>query len=163
MHKVSEADIGFIHALMNDESVMAALNEPPTPASIWTDAIAEWAQDDDEEDYIICHDDEPAGWVGINGLSSGDKCTYVKVMALLPAYRGRGTGEQILCGIIQDLESRGYASLRLHTDKANIPAQRCYAKCGFEIVEELEQRMSNGAIVDRYKMERRLNGTQDET
>ena len=156
MRIVSETDAGFLHALMNDESVMAALNEVSTTASAWAEAIAEWANDGDEEDSIIRNGDTPVGWVGVNGLSSEDKSAYIKMIALLPAYQGRGIGERVVRDVIEDLKMRGYTSLNLFTDQANAQAQRCYTKCGFEIVGELKQTMSNGTIVSRYRMERKL-------
>lgn len=58
---------------MNDESILKALNEVPTQVEDWTDAIAAWNRDPDEENYIIFEGETPVGWLGINGLLSGDR------------------------------------------------------------------------------------------
>ena len=58
---VNEKDAVFLCELMNSEEVMTALNEVPTAAELWEDAIAEWKRDDDEEDYIIFSGDAPVG------------------------------------------------------------------------------------------------------
>ncbi len=47
---VNEKDAVFLCELMNNEEVMTSLNEVPTAAEVWEDAIAEWKRDDDEED-----------------------------------------------------------------------------------------------------------------
>ena len=47
---------------------------------VWADAIIEWGQDSDEEDYIIFDELVPIGWLELNGLSSEDKKAYIKVL-----------------------------------------------------------------------------------
>ena len=83
---VTENDAEFLQKLMNNEAVMAILNEVPTTLSVWVDAIKKWTQDADEEDYIIFDETTPIGWLGVNGLSSTDKKAYIKMIALLPQY-----------------------------------------------------------------------------
>lgn len=53
INKVKQSDAQFLHDLMNNESIMTVLNEVPTAVNVWADAIIEWGQDSDEEDYII--------------------------------------------------------------------------------------------------------------
>lgn len=153
---VEKDDAQFLHNLMNNESVMAALNEVPTTIGVWMDGIAEWEQDTDEEDYIIFDESTPIGWLGINGLSSEEKRVYIKVIALIPSYQKRGIGQYVVHQMIEDLKMRGYVSLGLYTDQSNIQAQRCYSKCGFDVTDKTIQNMSNGAMISRYKMERTL-------
>ena len=153
---VNENDAVFLSELMNNEEVMTALNEVPTAAELWEDAIAEWKRDDDEEDYIIFSGDIPVGWLGINGLLSEDKRAYIKMIALLPEYQNCGIGQYAVNQIADDLKRRGYASIGLYTNQSNIKAQQCYIKCGFKITAETVQKMSDGADVKRFKMERSL-------
>lgn len=150
---VNDENAQFLNELMNNESVMVALNEVPTTIDDWADAIREWKQDADEEDYIIYDESIPVGWMGINGLSAETKKVYIKMIALLPEYQSRGIGQYVIGKIVDNLKSRGYVSVGLYTDQSNIRAQRCYAKCGFNVIGEVEQKMSNGAIVKRYQME----------
>ena len=146
-------DAGFLYELMNNEAVMTALNEVPTTADVWEEAVAEWEQDDDEKDYIIFEDVSPIGWLGINGLAAKDKTAYIKMIALLPQYQNNGIGRYVIDQAIEKLRSMGYISVGLYTDKSNIQAQSCYLRCGFEIKNETEQKMSNGKVVKRYRME----------
>lgn len=154
--KVNEGSAQFLYELMNDKSVLAALNEIPTTLEIWADAIIEWEQDADEEDYIIFDEHIPIGWLGINGLSATDKKAYIKMIALLPKYQNSGIGQYAVNEIIESLKLQGYVSIVLYTDKSNIQAQKCYSKCGFKVTDIIEQKMSNGAVIERYKMERLL-------
>lgn len=153
---VDEKDAVFLSELMNNEEIMTALNEVPTAAEVWVDAIAEWKRDDDEEDYIIFSGDAPVGWLGINGLLSEDKRAYIKMIALLPEYQNCGIGQYVINQIADDLKRRGYVSVGLYTNQSNIKAQQCYIKCGFKITAETAQKMSDGADVKRFKMERSL-------
>lgn len=149
---VNKHDAEFLQKLMNNESIMTVLNEIPTTVEIWADAIIEWEQDSDEEDYIIFDESTPIGWLGVNGLSTKKKA-YIKVIALFPNYQNRGIGQYVIKEIIENLKLRGYSSLGLYTDQSNVRAQQCYLKCGFDIIAEIEQKMSNGALIKRYEME----------
>lgn len=153
MNKVEKSDAHFLYNLMNNESIMTVLNEVPTTVDVWMDAIIEWERDSDEEDYIIFDELKPIGWLGINGLSSKDKKAYIKVIALIPSYQKRGIGQYVINQIKENLKLRGYVSMGLFTDQNNVQAQRCYSKCGFGVTEKTVQKMSNGTIVRRYKME----------
>ena len=150
---VCEEDADFLYELMNNESVLAALNEVPTTKSVWSEAITEWNHDPDEEDYIIYDGAVPVGWIGINGLSSKDKKAYLKMIVLLPQCQNIGIGQYAINKIAESLKQQGICSIGLYTDKSNIQAQHCYLKCGFHIINELEQKMSNGLIVKRCEME----------
>ena len=150
---VTENDAEFLQKLMNNEAVMAVLNEVPTTLAVWVDAIKEWLQDTDEEDYIIFDGTTPIGWLGVNGLSSTDKKAYIKMIALLPQYQNCGIGSFVIKETIESLKLHGYNSIGLYTDQSNIQAQQCYKKCGFDVTAETEQKMSNGAVVKRYVME----------
>ncbi len=152
----NEENAWFLFELMNDAFLMDVLNEVPTTIDVWIDAIKEWKQDPDEEDYIIFDDIIPIGWVGINGLSAEDKKAYIKMIVLLPRYQNKGIGRYVIGKIIERLKRKGYLSVGLYTDQCNIKAQHCYLKCGFNVIDEVEQRMSNGAVVKRYKMEREV-------
>ncbi|MBQ9930555.1 MAG: GNAT family N-acetyltransferase [Oscillospiraceae bacterium] len=153
LRTVTDTDAQFLFSIMNVESILDALNEVPTKLSDWQYAIKEWNCDDDEEDYIICDNGMPIGWLGINGLSSADKVAYLKMAAILPHYHSKGIGRYAIGQVIEMLRQRDYAKIALYTDQDNCKAKACYRKCGFEIAETLTEEMSNGKIVDRCKME----------
>ncbi len=153
MLNVNENDADFLCELMNDKSIINTLDEIPTRLCDWSDAISVWNCDPDEEDYIIFDGETPIGWLGINGLLSGDKTVYIKMIVLLPQYQNIGIGSYVVAKCLTDLKSRGFEKVMLYTNKDNYRAQKCYSKCGFSIVQELTEKMSNGNTVNRYKMQ----------
>ena len=151
--EVSENDTAFICKLMNDKNILDALKEVPTQLSDWIDAISAWNYDNDEEDYVIFDEETPIGWLGVNGLLSEDKKAYIKMMVLLPEYQNKGIGSYVVTQLVRNLKSRKFKAIILYTDQNNLRARKCYSKCGFEVTKELIQKMSNGDMVRRCKME----------
>ena len=149
---VNESDAEFLYQLMNCPSLLERLNEVPTTRQDWTDAISEWLKDEDEEDYIVLTGDTPMGWLGVNGLRGGDGIAYLKMAAFLPEYQGRGYGTCSIRVVLDNLKRKGIEQVFLYTDSDNAPAQACYRKCGFKVVESLTETLSNGKDVDRVKM-----------
>ncbi len=149
---VNESDAEFLYQLMNCPSLLERLNEVPTTRQDWTDAISEWLKDEDEEDYIVLAGDTPMGWLGVNGLRGGDGIAYLKMAAFLPEYQGRGYGTCSIRVVLDNLKRKGIEQVFLYTDSDNAPAQACYRKCGFKVVESLTETLSNGKDVDRVKM-----------
>ncbi|MHB0998160.1 MAG: GNAT family N-acetyltransferase [Armatimonadota bacterium] len=156
IRQITQNDALFLQQLMNNDQVMTILNEAPTSVDFWADAIIGWDSDPDEEDYIILDEGTQIGWLGINGLSSENKQAFIKVIALLPTHQVHGIGQYVINEITKNLHLRGLTSLGLYTDCSNERAQHCYNRCGFELSEKTVQKMPNGTIVNRYKMERSL-------
>lgn len=153
IQEVQFRDAEFICKLMNNEFVMASLNEVTTTVTDWECAISEWKQDPDEADYIIFVDTVPVGWIATNGLVSMDKKAFIKMLAILPEYQGQGIGQYAVRQVIGVLKETNFTSVALYTDEENRRAQKCYSKCGFAITEKFVDKMSNGRSVKRYKME----------
>lgn len=59
-------------------------------------------------------------------------------LSLLPEYRGRGIGTQLMRAMLKLLEQKGYVQASLAVQKDNY-ALRLYRKLGFETVDENEQ------------------------
>ena len=156
IREVTAGDAGFLFRLMNDPVVLKALHEVPTRPSDWEEAVAAWLADEDEQGYIIFDRDTPVGWFAVNGLLAEDRTAFLKMAVLLPAYQNRKIGSCVLAYIMGELNAAGVAVLGLLTDQDNARAQACYMKCGFRVVETLEERMSDGTVAARYRMERRL-------
>lgn len=156
IRKVTTGDAGFLLRLMNDPVILKALHEVPTQLRDWEEAVVAWLEDEDEQGYIILDQDTPVGWFAVNGLLAEDRTAFLKMAVLLPAYQNRKIGSYVLAYIIGELKAAGFAALVLFTDQDNTRAQACYEKCGFQMVETLEEQMSDGAVAARYRMERRL-------
>ncbi len=83
------------------------------------------------EDYIIVHDSERVGRLQIN---NDVQSIRVINLSLLPAYRNKGIGADILKGIIREADSTGREVL-FEVDKVN-PAATLYRRLGFEACKE---------------------------
>ena len=153
LRTVSDADANFLTLIMNTDSVLNALNELPTELEDWVNAIKEWSNDNDEEDYIICDGETPIGWLGVNGLESADRVAYLKLAAILPNYHNKGIGSYAISQVVEMLRQRNYLKMALYTDQKNDKARACYSKCGFEVTETFMEEMANGKTVARCKME----------
>lgn len=150
---VCEDDAEFLHKIMNDKNILDVLGEIPTQLNDWIDAISAWNCDSDEEDYIIFDRETPIGWIGINGLLSEDKIAYIKMIGLLPRYQNKGIGAYVINQFLEILKSKGFVAVALYTNQNNCRAQHCYMKCGFKVTEELTEKIANGNLTNRYKME----------
>lgn len=64
-----------------------------------------------------------------------DSSTPSLAISLLPEYRGRGIGTQLLNGLLRLLRENGYQGASLSVQKEN-PALRLYQRVGFRIVSE---------------------------
>ncbi len=149
---VRPEDAGFLYSLMNEAEVLRALNEVPTSREDWVDAIRAWLEDGDERDYTILKENVQVGWFAFNGLEAGEGVVYLKMAVLLPEFQRMGIGSYVLARLIDEVKSCGFREVILFTNKDNIRAQKCYRKCGFHVVEELTERMSDGEVVERYRM-----------
>ncbi len=149
---VTTGDAEFLYLLMNEPEVLRVLNEVPTSRDDWAEAVLAWAEDGDESDYIIWKENIPVGWFAFNGLESGDGTVYLKMAVILPEFQGVGIGSYVLARLIDEVRADGFSEVILFTNRDNIRAQKCYRKCGFHVDEELTERMSDGAVVERYRM-----------
>ena len=152
IQNVCKDDAEFLYRIMNDQSILDALDEIPSRLEDWVDAISAWSDDPDEEDYMIFDEKTPVGWVGINGLCSENQTAYIKMIGLLPQYQNKGIGSSVINQVLDILKSRGYAAVALYTNQNNHRAQKCYMKCGFRVIEECIEEMANGNLAKRYKM-----------
>lgn len=83
-------------------------------------------------DWLVVEvDGEPAGRLYLH--TGPDEIRIVDI-ALLPAFRGEGTGETLVRKVIQDAEDGGLC-VRIHVEKQN-PARSLYERLGFVIVED---------------------------
>lgn len=148
---VTPEDAAFLTELMNHPAILRRLHQTPTTTNDWTEAIALWLSDDDEEGYILFHQGHPIGWFAFNALLSPKP--YLKIAVLLPEYQGQGIGQFALAHLLGKLKNAGYASVGLFTDCDNLRAQSCYQKCGFQILAEAEESWPDGSTARQYEME----------
>ena len=82
---------------------------------------------------VILSDGQPAGYLYITQCYSaevGGRCVFLEEIYLLPAFRGKGLGREILSWIKAQYPSA--RRFRLEVNKANSPAVRLYQHAGFD-------------------------------
>lgn len=154
--EVTLQDADFLFKLMNHPLILDRLNEIPTTNQDWVDAVLSWENDPDENGYIIWKDEKQIGWFAFNGLLSDDRVPYLKMAVLLPEYQGKGIGTFVLKKLLDTIREKGFNAVKLITNQDNLNAQKCYQKCGFQIIDTKEDKMNDNNIVMRYIMECRL-------
>ena len=128
-------------------AVHVPAGQPPYPREIvHMPEISRYVQDwgkSSDLGFIAQDEEKPIGavWarllVGDNkGYGYVDESTPELSMALMPEYRGKGIGSQLLTRLLEAAVPR-YAAICLSVSLDN-PAQRLYQRMGFEIVSENE-------------------------
>ena len=71
----------------------------------------------------------------MDDFGQGDDSIPSLAISLLPGYRGRGIGTQLLDSLLSLLWQKGFARASLSVQKEN-PARRLYERAGFRVVVE---------------------------
>jgi ribosomal protein S18 acetylase RimI-like enzyme len=114
-----------------DELALLPWDEPAKEAFVDQQLAAQAHHHAGAEVRVITVDGEPAGRLVLD--RSGD-AVHVVDIALLPAYRGRGAGGQVLRWV-QGEARAARRPVSLHVERGN-PARRLYARLGFAVTGE---------------------------
>jgi len=94
--------------------------------------------------FVCEYDGKPVGaiWGRVfdeenKGFGFIDDETPELGMAVIPEYRNRGIGKELLSRFLNEAKRRGYRTVSLSVDKRN-PAKHVYERAGFEIYRENE-------------------------
>ncbi len=74
------------------------------------------------------------GVVGYAGLADYPDEAFVQTMAVAPHAQGQGLGARLLAALLEEAARRGHRATSLEVRADNEPAQRLYARSGFERV-----------------------------
>lgn len=153
---VTPADQSFLWEICY-HAVHVPAGQPPYPREIVyvpeiSRYVRDWGQPDDLG-LIALNDGKPVGatWLRLltgenKGYGYVDASTPELSMALLPEYRGKGIGSQLLARLFAAAEPR-YAAICLSVSRDN-PAQRLYQRMGFTVVGEND---SSFTMVKRWR------------
>ena len=72
-----------------------------------------------------------------------EKTGIVYAINVLPGYRGKGIGQELLEKCIASLQQKGVKKIMLKTKINNFPALALYAKMGFEFAGVLNKHYNN--------------------
>jgi ribosomal protein S18 acetylase RimI-like enzyme len=92
----------------------------------------DWAEKNPRASFqVIVVDGRPAGRLYLDRRA--DEIRVVDV-SLLPEFRGRGIGGDLLAGVLKEGDAQG-KPVRVHVERFN-PAQRLYQRLGFSLLRE---------------------------
>ena len=83
----------------------------------------------------------PSGWAGI------------RLLAVHPAYRGRGIGRALMEECIRRCRNQGIVTIGLHTTEMMNVARRMYERMGFVRVLEFDFHPRPGVVVMAYRLD----------
>ena len=147
---LEEKDIRFLSELLNNESILAALHNEKLSYDEWLDVYRKyWKNDTDEKHFIMFWEDNPAGWLKINGLDGNDTA-WLSMLAVAPEYQHNGFGTKAVSFFEEYISDRGFSSVGINTTEDNSAAQNLYKKCGYEITERSESVMGDGSKMMSY-------------
>lgn len=127
------SDLAFKHQLMNEPEIRAAIHIDETSLSFWEEAFTEGQKDTDEENFILCADGQPAGWIKLNGLD-GDNA-WLSMLVISRAFQHMGLGSFAVRKCEEIVFGKGFKKLSIHTTDDNMTAKSCYEKCGYRKTE----------------------------
>lgn len=111
-----------------------------------------WGKPDDSG-YLVLDSGKPVGAVWLRlltgdqpGFGYNDETTPELSIAILPEYRGRGIGSQLITRLIELAQSQ-YPAICLSVSPDN-PAKALYLRMGFKVVEENE---SSSRMIKRFR------------
>jgi ribosomal protein S18 acetylase RimI-like enzyme len=95
--------------------------------------IMGWLQQVDQRFYIGRLDGEPIGSLRVF-LIPDDSRVFINTFGVIPQYRGRGYGRQILAATIEDLLDEQWKRIMIEVGVENPRALSVYRSCGFKEV-----------------------------
>lgn len=128
--------------------------------------LATLDEDKVAERIVAEHDDEIVGSVLLSPAGSFEEAGAVndvpeiRLLAVLPAARGRGVGAALLDECERRARAAGAKELGLHTEDRMAVAQAMYLRRGYQHVPALDFWPAEGVLVKGYR--RRLDGDTDD-
>ena len=102
--------------------------------------FSEWSEllslnDRDEKHFMICKGAMPVGYMKINGLAGASEA-WISMLFIAKNFQHQGIGTFAIKYAEKYVKERGFRSIAVQTDEDNLPAQKCYLKCGYEVYEK---------------------------
>ena len=97
---------------------------PWSRESFWREAANE------NTSYTLALDGDKV--IGYAGCWISFEEAQITNVAILPEYRGRGAGTQLMAAAIRAVKERGVTAMTLEVRPSNVPARALYARNGFQ-------------------------------
>lgn len=133
--EVTRSDLPYLCELYNRAGIPDDLGAGKLDIDDWDEAFEQWREDGDEENYIVYYGSDPAGWVKLSGLESGD-CGYISMLVIAPEYRGLGISRECIALAEEIFIEKGINTAAMHISTSNTAAEKCCISCGYTLVSE---------------------------
>ena len=105
-------------------------------------------KDEGEYNLLIYKGTLPCAWLKLNGFE-GDKA-WISMLVVAKNMHRQGMGAYAVRYAEDFMRDRGIGRVSIHTTDDNIPAQKLYKSCGYEVIEQGECTTGDG--VQRHGM-----------
>ena len=106
----------------------------------WIDILSN--PDPAEENFLVLKGEIPVAWLRINGLDSDT--AWVSMLVVHNKFKHQGVGSFALKYAEDYAKAKGITAMGIHTTTDNFPAQNCYKKMGYSLIEEGECTTGDG-------------------
>lgn len=134
-------DIHYVESIMSETSNITALHSTYHSLSEWKCIFDENARDADEENFLICADNDVCAWLKLNGLQNND-IAWISMLVVSDKFKHQGVGQYAIEFAISYLKQRGYKQIKLQTTEDNLPAMKLYTKCGFAVINKSSEKIT---------------------
>jgi RimJ/RimL family protein N-acetyltransferase len=105
------------------------------PPGYWTKRLQFHRPDNSVMLFFAAHDEGLAGMCGVahNRDRKTRHSAYLVSMYVRPPWRGRGLAGRLITACLDWARAQGITVVKLGVAATNIPAIRCYVRCGFQV------------------------------
>ena len=144
-------DIHYVASIMSETINITALHSTYHSLAEWKCIFEENAYDADEENFLICSDNDVCAWLKLNGLLNNDTA-WISMIVVADKYKHHGVGKFAVEYAFEYLHSKRFNQIGVQTTKDNVAAKNLYKKCGFSIAEIKKFQAEDGTKINSYIM-----------
>ena len=149
-------DVHYVSSIMSETSNITALHSTYLSLAEWKCIFDENACDSDEENFLICSDNNVCAWLKLNSLLNADTA-WISMLVVADKYKHQGVGKFAVEFAFEYLHSKGFNQIGVQTTEDNNAAKNLYIKSGFSIAELKEFRTEDSTKTNSYVMLKTLD------
>lgn len=148
-------DVHYVASIMSETNNITALHSTNHSLAEWKCIYEVNSYDADEENFLICADNDVCAWLKLNGLLNADTA-WISMLVVSDKYKHQGVGKFAVEYAFEYLHSKGFNQIGVQTTKDNVAAINLYKKYGFNIVELKKFKTEYGTKTKAYVMMKTL-------
>lgn len=148
-------DVHYVVSIISETNNITALHSTNHSLAEWKCIYEVNSYDADEENFLICADNDVCAWLKLNGLLNADTA-WISMLVVSDKYKRQGVGKFAVEYAFEYLHSKGFNQIGVQTTKDNVAAINLYKKYGFNIVELKKFKTENGTKTKAYVMMKTL-------